>query len=127
QRTYGQTAALMAGFEHCKGEVIITMDGDGQNDPADIPILIEKIHEGYDVVSGWRANRKDNFVIRKIPSYFANIMISMVSGVRLHDYGCTLKAYRRSIVQSLRLYGEMHRFIPIYSSLMGAKMIEIPV
>jgi dolichol-phosphate mannosyltransferase len=126
-RNYGQTAALMAGFDHSRGEIVVTLDADLQNDPADIPMLLAKIDEGYDVVSGWRADRKDAAISRNFLSRVANSMISYVSGVRLRDYGCTLKAYRRSIASNLRLYGEMHRMIPIYASWVGAKVIEVPV
>lgn len=127
RRNYGQTAALMAGFDNARGDVIVTLDGDLQNDPADIPIVVAKLQEGFDVVSGWRADRKDHAITRKLPSHFANLLISRISGVNLRDYGCTLKAYRRSIMADVRLYGEMHRLIPIYASWMGAKVIEIPV
>ena len=127
RRNYGQTAAMMAGFDNARGDIIITLDADLQNDPADIPSLIAKINEGYDVVSGWRAHRKDAALSRNFPSRVANAMISRISGVKLNDYGCTLKAYRRDVIQHVRLYGEMHRFIPIYASWMGAKVIEIPV
>lgn len=126
-RNYGQTAALMAGFEHSRGEIVVTLDADLQNDPSDIPMLIDKIKEGYDVVSGWRADRKDAPFSRNFLSRVANALISHVSGVRLRDYGCTLKAYRRDIARNLRLYGEMHRLIPIYASWMGAKVVEVPV
>lgn len=126
-RNYGQTAALMAGFDHARGEIVITLDADLQNDPEDIPVLIAKIFEGYDVVSGWRADRKDAAISRNFLSRVANRVISRVSGVALRDYGCTLKAYRRSIATNLRLYGEMHRLIPIYASWMGARVIEVPV
>jgi glycosyltransferase involved in cell wall biosynthesis len=127
RRNFGQTAAIAAGIDHSQGEVIVTIDADLQNDPADIPLLMEKIEEGYDVVSGWRVNRQDKLLTRKIPSRIANGLISRVTGVRLHDYGCTLKAYRREVLQGFRLYGEMHRFIPAYAGWVGAKMIEIPV
>jgi glycosyltransferase involved in cell wall biosynthesis len=127
RRNFGQTAAIAAGIDHSNGEVIVTIDADQQNDPADIPLLIEKIKEGYDVVSGWRVDRQDKLITRKIPSRIANWLISQVTGVRLHDYGCTLKAYRREVLQGFRLYGEMHRFIPAYAGWVGAKMIEIPV
>jgi glycosyltransferase involved in cell wall biosynthesis len=127
RRNYGQTAALMAGFDHARGDIIVTLDADLQNDPADIPRLIAKLNEGYDVVSGWRAERKDAAITRNLVSRIANVLISRVSGVKLRDYGCTLKAYRRDIMSNVRLYGEMHRFIPIYASWMGAKVIEIPV
>ena len=127
RRNYGQTAALMAGFDFARGEIIVTLDSDLQNDPADIPTLIAKINEGYDVVSGWRADRKDAAISRNFVSRIANSIISAISGVKLRDYGCTLKAYRRDVMSNVRLYGEMHRFIPIYASWMGAKVIEIPV
>lgn len=126
-RNYGQTAALMAGFDNSRGEVVVTLDADLQNDPEDIPSMIAKLHEGYDVVSGWRAGRQDAALSRKLPSRLANIMISKISGVRLNDYGCTLKVYRRDIMRGVRLYGEMHRFIPIYASWMGARVIEVQV
>ncbi len=127
RRNFGQTAAMSAGFDHAKGDIIIPMDGDLQNDPADIPRLIEKIHEGYDVVSGWRRDRKDTFVTRKIPSMLANALISRLTGVHLHDYGCTLKAYRREVLDGINLYGEMHRFVPALASQFGAKVTELPV
>ena len=125
RRNFGQTAALSAGFDQARGEVIVTMDGDLQNDPADIPLILSKIRE-YDVVSGWRINRQDPFFSRRLPSMVANWIISKVTGVHLHDYGCTLKAYRREVVQGIRLYGEMHRFIPAIASWMGTSMIEMP-
>jgi glycosyltransferase involved in cell wall biosynthesis len=127
RRNFGQTAAIAAGIDHSAGDVIVLMDADLQNDPADIPLMLEKIDQGYDVVSGWRVDRQDKFITRKIPSMTANWLISRVTGVPLHDYGCTLKAYRREILTGFRLYGEMHRFIPAYASLVGAKMIEMPV
>tara|TARA_B100000401_G_C52804908_1_gene720618 strand:- start:1467 stop:2408 length:942 start_codon:yes stop_codon:yes gene_type:complete len=127
RRNYGQTAAMQAGFDHSKGEIIIPMDGDLQNDPNDIPLLIAKINEGYDVVSGWRKDRSDKKLTRILPSKIANSLISRISGIYLHDYGCTLKAYRREILNDIKLYGEMHRFIPIYASWEGAKVTEIPV
>ncbi|MBI4335628.1 MAG: glycosyltransferase family 2 protein [Candidatus Omnitrophica bacterium] len=126
-RNFGQTAALVCGIHYARGEVSIFMDGDLQNDPKDIPLLIKKIEEGYDVVSGWRRHRKDALLTRRLPSLFANKIISLLSGVRLRDYGCTLKAYRTEILKDIRLYGEMHRFIPIYLSWVGAKIAEIPV
>ena len=126
-RNFGQTAALVSGMDNAKGKIIVFMDGDLQNDPKDIPLLVKKIQDGYDVVSGWRKQRKDAFLNRRLPSLFANRLISLLSGVRLHDYGCTLKAYRSSILKGIKLYGEMHRFIPIYTSWVGAKIIEIPV
>jgi glycosyltransferase involved in cell wall biosynthesis len=127
RRNYGQTAALMAGIDHARGDVVVVMDGDGQNDPADIPALLDQLARGYDVVSGWRRERADAKWRRVIPSRLANRLISRLSGVPLHDYGCSLKAYRREIIRSIRLYGEMHRFIPIYASLHGARVGEIPV
>ncbi len=127
RRNFGQTAAMSAGFDYAKGDIIIPMDGDLQNDPADIPRLVEKIHEGYDVVSGWRRDRKDTFVTRKIPSLLANALISRLTGVHLHDYGCTLKAYRREVLDGINLYGEMHRFVPALASQFGAKVTELPV
>lgn len=127
RRNYGQTAAMSAGIDAAKGEILIPMDADLQNDPADISRLLEKLDEGYDVVSGWRKNRQDKLVSRKIPSQIANRIISWIGGVPLHDYGCSLKAYRREVIQDVRLYGEMHRFIPIYASWAGARVAEIPV
>lgn len=126
-RNTGQTAAIQAGIDHAKGDVLIFLDSDMQNDPADIPALLAKLDEGYDVVSGWRKDRKDNPIKRNLPSHIANAIISYVSGVYLHDYGCTLKAYRRNALKDVRLYGEMHRFIPVYASWNGAKVTEIPV
>jgi glycosyltransferase involved in cell wall biosynthesis len=127
RRNYGQTAAMAAGIDAASGKVLIPMDADLQNDPADITRLLDKLDEGYDVVSGWRKNRKDKMVTRKIPSMIANRLISWIGGVPLHDYGCSLKAYRRESLQDVRLYGEMHRFIPIYASWAGARVTEIPV
>jgi len=127
RRNFGQTAALMAGIDYSKGEVIVSIDADLQNDPDDIPLLVAKLAEGYDVVSGWRKDRQDAAVRRVLMSRVANFIISLVSGVKLTDYGCTLKAYRRDVVKGIRLYGEMHRFIPIYASWMGAKVVEMPV
>ena len=127
RRNYGQTAAMAAGIDAASGKVLIPMDADLQNDPADITRLLEKLDEGYDVVSGWRKNRKDKMITRKIPSMIANRVISWIGGVPLHDYGCSLKAYRRESLQDVRLYGEMHRFIPIYASWAGARVTEIPV
>ena len=126
-RNYGQTAAMMAGFDNAKGEIIVALDGDGQNNPESIPDLLDKLSEGFDVVSGWRIDRKDHEITRKLPSKLANKLISMVSGVELNDYGCSLKAYRRSIISDVRLYGEMHRFIPIYAKWQGANITQIPV
>ena len=127
RRNYGQTAAMAAGIDAARGKVLIPMDADLQNDPADIERLLNKLDEGYDVVSGWRKNRKDKMITRKIPSMLANRLISWIGGVPLHDYGCSLKAYRRESLQDVRLYGEMHRFIPIYASWAGARVTEIPV
>ncbi len=127
KRNYGQTAAMAAGIDAAHGEVLIPMDADLQNDPADIIRLLDKLDEGYDVVSGWRKNRQDKLITRKIPSQIANRLISWIGGVPLHDYGCSLKAYRREALQDVRLYGEMHRFIPIYASWVGARVSEIPV
>lgn len=127
RKNYGQTAAMYAGFQHAKGEVIITMDADLQNDPEDIPKLLEKLQEGYDIVSGWRKNRKDPFFSRKLPSMVANWIISKVTGVELHDYGCTLKAYKSDIIKRLELYGDMHRFLPALTKRLGARITEIPV
>ena len=127
RRNYGQTAAMSAGIDAARGDILIPMDADLQNDPADIARLLEKLDEGYDVVSGWRKNRQDKLVSRKIPSQIANRIISWIGGVPLHDYGCSLKAYRREVLQDVRLYGEMHRFIPIYASWAGARVTEIPV
>lgn len=127
RRNYGQTAAIQAGIDHAAGEIIVTIDADLQNDPEDIPFLVETLQRGYDVVSGWRKDRKDAAIRRKLVSRVANRLISAISGVRLRDYGCTLKAYRRSVLEGVRLYGEMHRFIPIYASWMGARIVEIPV
>jgi len=127
RRNFGQTAAIAAGIDHADGDIIILMDADMQNDPADIPMMVQKIEEGYDLVSGWRKHRQDTFITRTLPSNIANGLISWVTGVRLHDYGCTLKAYRREVITGYRLYGEMHRFIPVYANQVGAKMIEVPV
>lgn len=126
-RNFGQTAALMAGLDHARGEIVVPMDGDLQNDPADIGRLIAKLDEGYDVVSGWRKDRKDAAVKRNLPSRIANDLISNVSGVHLHDYGCSLKAYRRSVLDGVKLYGEMHRFVPIYAAWNGARVTELEV
>lgn len=127
RRNAGQTAAMMAGIDYSSGDVIVTIDADLQNDPEDIPILLDKMNEGFDVVSGWRKDRKDAPIRRNMISRVANRLISWISGVRLRDYGCTLKAYRREVLEGMRLYGEMHRFVPIYASWMGATVTEIPV
>ena len=127
RRNFGQTAAMMAGFDYASGSVIIPMDGDYQNDPEDIPKMLAKLEEGYDVCSGWRRDRQDNALQRNLPSMMANKLISRISGVRLHDFGCSLKAYRAEVVKDVRLYGEMHRFLPIYAKWHGARITEIPV
>lgn len=126
-RNFGQTAAVMAGIDHASGAIIILMDGDQQNDPRDIPLLLAKLDEGFDMVSGWRKDRKDQALTRKFPSFIANRLISWISGVHLRDHGCTLKSYRREIIKSVKLYGEMHRFVPIYCKWAGGKVTEIPV
>lgn len=127
RKNFGQTAALSAGFDLAQGEVIVTMDGDLQNDPADIPKLVYRTRDGYDIVSGWRVKRQDPFFSRRFPSLVANKMISWVTGVKLHDYGCTLKAFRKEVVKNIRLYGELHRFIPAVASWMGVSIDEVPV
>jgi glycosyltransferase involved in cell wall biosynthesis len=127
RRNFGQTAAMAAGFDHASGEIVVAMDGDLQNDPTDIVRLLEKLDEGYDVVSGWRANRQDGFWLRRLPSHIANRLISRTTGTWLHDYGCTLKAYRREVINELRLYGEMHRFIPALLEGNGARVAELSV
>ncbi|WP_431857293.1 glycosyltransferase family 2 protein [Azospirillum sp.] len=127
RRNVGQTAALMAGIDHSVGAVIVPMDGDLQNDPEDVALLLAKLEQGYDVVSGWRRDRQDNFVERTLPSRIANKLISKISGVHLNDYGCSLKAYRREMLQGFRLYGEMHRFVPIYAHWQGARVTEVPI
>ncbi len=126
-RNFGQTAAMAAGFHHAAGRIYVAMDADNQNDPADIPALLAKLEEGYDVVSGWRKDRKDKLVTRRIPSMVANRLLSTVTGVRLQDYGCSLKAYRAEYIDSIELYGEMHRFIPAYAHMAGARVVELPV
>ena len=126
RRTFGQTAAIAAGVDHASGEIIVLMDADLQNDPTDIPVLLAKLDEGYDLVSGWRKDRKDPF-LRSFISRIANRIICKVTGVNLHDYGCTLKAYRREVITGFRLYGEMHRFIPAFANTFGARIVEIPV
>lgn len=128
RRNYGQTAAIHAGIQHAQGEVLVLMDSDLENDPADIPLLLAKLDEGYDVVSGWRRDRwKGQFITRKLPSLLANKLISSISGVKLHDYGCTLKAYRREVIKDVVLYGQMHRFIPVYCSWQGGRVGELTV
>ena len=127
RKNFGQTAAIAAGVEHAQGEIIVTLDGDGQNDPRDIPRLLERLEQGYDVVSGWRRSRKDPLLNKRFPSALANTLISWLTRVKLHDYGCTLKAYRKDILKDIRLYGEMHRFIPAYASWVGARITEMEV
>ena len=127
RRNFGQTAAVAAGIDHAVGDIIVLLDADLQNDPADIPMLLDKLEEGSDVVSGWRRDRQDRFITRTLPSRVANWIISRVTGVHLHDYGCTLKAYRREVITGFRLYGEMHRFIPAYAGSVGARILEVPV
>lgn len=127
QRNFGQTAALRAGVDHAHGEVLVFIDADLQNDPADIPRLLAKLNEGYDIVSGWRRHRKDAFLTKRIPSLIANWLISWLTGVHLHDYGCTLKAYRREALEYVRLYGEMHRLLPAYLAALGARVAEVEV
>jgi glycosyltransferase involved in cell wall biosynthesis len=127
RRNFGQTAALAAGFAYAHGEILVSLDGDLQNDPLDIPLLVAKLNEGYDLVNGWRVNRQDPFFHRRLPSYIANSIISLTTGVRLHDYGCTLKAFRSDVAKRLKLYGEMHRFIPALVSDLGGEIAELPV
>jgi len=126
-RNFGQTAAITAGIDAASGRILVTLDADLQNDPQDIGVLLSKLDSGFDVVSGWRKDRKDLFLTRILPSLIANRLISMISGVRLHDYGCSLKAYRRDVLEGVRLYGEMHRFVPFYAAWMGARVTEVPV
>ncbi|MFI5034517.1 MAG: glycosyltransferase family 2 protein, partial [Reyranellales bacterium] len=126
RRNFGQTAAVQAGIDHSRGEILVFLDGDMQNDPHDIPRLLEKIDEGNDVVSGWRKDRQDE-AMRVVPSRIANWIIARVTGIPLHDFGCTLKAYQRDVIQDVKLYGEMHRFIPVYASWVGARITELPV
>ncbi len=127
RRNFGQTAGISAGFEHAAGRVVVVMDGDQQNDPADIPTLLAALEDGYDVASGWRADRKDKLIMRRLPSQAANSLISRVTGLKLHDYGCTLKAYDKEVIDRLELFGELHRFIPALALIAGAKVVEIPV
>lgn len=127
RRNFGQTAAMSAGFDHARGHIVVTMDGDLQNDPRDIPKLLAKLNEGYDIAAGWRFDRQDTFLTRKLPSQLANRLISRITKVHLHDYGCTLKAFRREVVENIRLYGEMHRFIPAIASGVGARIAEVAV
>ncbi len=127
RRNFGQTAAMSAGFHKARGDVIVTLDADLQNDPADIPLLLKEMGPNVDVVSGWRKNRKDRFLDRRLPSMIANRVISRFTGVGIHDFGCTLKAYRREVIQNVHLYGEMHRFIPAFASWVGGKVVEVEV
>jgi glycosyltransferase involved in cell wall biosynthesis len=127
RRNFGQTPAIAAGIDYSQGDIIVLLDADLQNDPADIPMMLAKLDEGYELVSGWRKNRKDNAVTRNFPSMIANRIISWVTGVHLHDYGCTLKAYRREVLEGFRLYGEMHRFIPVFANSVGARITEVVV
>lgn len=127
RRNFGQTPAIAAGIDYSQGDIIVLLDADLQNDPADIPMMLAKLDEGYELVSGWRKNRKDNALVRNFPSMVANRIISWVTGVHLHDYGCTLKAYRREVLEGFRLYGEMHRFIPVFANSVGARITEVVV
>lgn len=127
RKNFGQSTAISAGFDYCHGDVVVTLDGDLQNDPADIPMVVEKVMEGYDIVNGWRKDRKDKFVTRKIPSMLGNKLISFITRVKLHDYGCTLRGFKKEVVKNLTLYGEMHRYIPAIASKMGIRSTEIPV
>lgn len=127
RKNFGQSAAISAGFEFCHGEVVITMDADLQNDPAHIPQLVDKVAEGYDIVNGWRKDRHDKWLTRKVPSFFGNKLISWITGTKLHDYGCTLRGFRSDVVKNLKLYGEMHRYIPALASRMGIRSTEILV
>ena len=127
RRNFGQTAAMSAGFDRARGKVIVTLDGDLQNDPADIPALLARLDEGYDLVTGWRRDRKDAFFPRRLPSLIANWIIRRITRVKVHDYGCMLKAYRSDIAKSLRLYGEMHRFIPVFAGMLTSRITEIPI
>lgn len=127
RRNFGQTASLSAGFDHAQGSVIITLDADLQNDPKDFPLFLQKIEEGYDIVSGWRKKRRDKFLTRRLPSMIANWLISFITRVKLHDYGCTLKAFRREVIKNIKLYGELHRFIPAIASQLGVSIAEVEV
>lgn len=127
RKNFGQSPAISAGFDHCSGDVVVTLDGDLQNDPADIPTVVDKVLEGYDIVNGWRKRRKDKLFTKRIPSYFGNKLISFITRVKLHDYGCTLRGFKREVVKSLKLYGEMHRYIPAIASRIGINSIEISV
>lgn len=127
RRNYGQTAAMAAGFHYAQGNIIVTLDGDLQNEPGDIPLLLAKLNEGYDMVCGWRKERKDPFITRRLPSILANLIIGQITGVKLHDYGCSLKAYRAELVADMNLYGELHRFLPALAFIEGARIAEVPV
>lgn len=127
RKNFGQSTAISAGFNFCRGDVVATLDGDLQNDPADIPHLVEKLLEGYDMVNGWRKNRQDKFLSKKLPSFFGNKLVSFITGVKLHDYGCSTRAFTRDVVKNLTLYGEMHRYIPAIASRMGIRFVEVPV
>jgi glycosyltransferase involved in cell wall biosynthesis len=127
RRNFGQTTALQAGFDHARGQVLIAMDGDLQHDPYEIPLFIRKIDEGYDIASGWRVRRGDNFLMRRLPSRIANWLLAKVSGVKLHDFGTTFKAYRREVLEGVRLYGDMHRFVPAVCARLGARIAEVPI
>ena len=127
RKNYGQTAAMSAGFDNSKGDIVITLDGDLQNDPNDIPILISEINNGYDLICGWRFDRKDKLINRKIPSKIANKLIARVTGLKLHDYGCSLKAFKKEIIDDIKLYGELHRFLPVLAKIEGARIKEIKV
>jgi glycosyltransferase involved in cell wall biosynthesis len=127
RKNFGQSAAISAGFEHCRGAVVVAMDADLQNDPADIPLIVDKVGEGFDIVNGWRRNRRDKWLTRKVPSYFGNKLISWITGVKIHDYGCTLRGFRSDVVKNLKLYGEMHRYIPAIASRMGIRSTEVVV
>lgn len=127
RKNFGQSTAISAGFDYCKGDVVVTLDGDLQNDPADIPLIVSKVMEGYDIVNGWRKDRKDKLFTKKIPSFFGNKLISFITRVKLHDYGCTIRGFTREVVKNLKLYGEMHRYIPAIASRMGIKSTELPV
>ena len=127
RKNFGQSTAISAGFNYCSGDVVTTLDGDMQNDPADIPLLVDKLLEGYDMVNGWRKNRQDKFFSKKLPSFFGNKLVSFITGVKLHDYGCSTRAFKREVVKNLTLYGEMHRYIPAIASKMGIRFVEVPV
>lgn len=127
RKNFGQSSAISAGFDYCKGDIIVTLDADLQNDPADIPLIVDKVIEGFDIVNGWRKKRKDRLFTKRIPSFFGNKLISFITKVKLHDYGCTLRGFKREVVKNLKLYGEMHRYIPAIASRMGIKSIEVPV